>query len=561
MRSSRLPLWTILLLAAAEAGAWTSPGSGANYTPDDLVAASGGALTGAWPVYTQNQPIVISTGDSLRWPAGLRWTVAGNQELRVRGVLRALGTPWEPILVQAQSGAPNSWTGLILDGAGTAGSLLRCVTLRGGDDGLNCLTSSPVVEYCSLAGNYSSGLSCFLTANPVLRHCLVEGNSRYGVEVTGGCSPVLEHCVIRGNNTEGASPRNAVSVGIQNTNSPRLVSCLLEGLGPANPASGFSLWMAGNPLLRDCEIRRFRSGVVIQGSGATGRLERCWVYNSRYSNPIQGGSGVNVNTSALPVFRACTLEDNDWGVTITSACAPDFGSAAQPGGNRLHRNGNGGAVWDFYNNTSSALQARGNWWGTTDAAQIALHIHDAADGAYGLVSIDPILTDSLFAPALSPDLAFAALEAGATLALRPADHFRPVPGLAFSLEGPGSTQVDGDSLRWTSPLGPDTLLTLRLRAQSPQGLSSCDTLVVWLRPAQGLPAPHLAISKSGLGAQLSWSAVPGAAGYRLERCADATFPAEAVETLYQGSALAAVDAGIVIQPRFFYRVVALSTLP
>jgi hypothetical protein len=34
-----------------------------------------------------------------------------------------------------------------------------------------------------------------------------------------------------------------------------------------------------------------------------------------------------------------------------------------------------------------------------------------------------------------------------------------------------------------------------------------------------------------------------------------------VETLYQGSALAAVDAGIVIQPRFFYRVVALSTLP
>lgn len=554
MPISRTLLPAFLLLTAARALAWTSPGGGACYTPDALVAASGGALVGAWPDYTQQQTVVISAGDSLRWPAGTHWTVAGSQELRVHGTLLALGTPWEPILVEAQGGQPNSWTGLILDDA-DPGSLLRGVTLRGGDDGLNCLSSSPTVEYCTLAGNFSSGLSCFLGGNPVLRHCLIEGNSRYGVEVTGGSSPVLEHCVIRANNTEAATPRNALSVGIQGTNSPRLVSCLLEGLGPANPASGFSLWMAGAPQLRDCEIRSFRSGVVIQGSGAAGLLERCWIHASRYSNPTLGGSGVNVNTSALPVFRGCCLEDNDWGVTLTSACAPDFGTEAAGGGNRLHGNGNGGATWDFYNNMSSAVQARGNWWGTTDAGLIELHIHDDADGAYGAVHTDPILADSLFAPLLAPDLGWAALEAGASLVIHPERHFRPLPGLAITLEGPGQVESLGDSLRWTPLADPDSLVTLLLRAQTPQGLSACDTLLVWLRPrAQVLP--QLVIELSGADARLSWSAVPGALGYRVERSPDADFPPADTQTLYEGPDLQAVDGGALGRPRTFYRVMA-----
>lgn len=545
------------LWACQDACAWTSPGSGQIYDPEALVAASNGALTGSWPNYSQSQALIISTGDELRLPAGTHWTTSGSVELRVRGLLRAPGTPWEPILLEAASGQPNSWTGLILDSAAPA-SHLRCVTVRGGDDGLNCLGSSPLVEYCTFSGNYSSGLSCFLSAHPVLRHCLVENNSRYGVEITGGCSPVLEHCVIRGNNLEGTSPRNAVSIGIQGSNSPRFTSCLLEGRGPANPASGFSLWMAGNPQLRDCEIRDFRSGVVIQGAGAAGSLERCWIHSNRYTNPIQGGSGINVNTSATPLFRSCCLEDNDWGVTLTSTCAPDFGGSATPGGNRLHGNGNGGAVWDFYNNTSGGVQARGNWWGTTDSAAIELHIHDDGDGAYGAVQTDPILTDSLFAPLLSPGLGYAALLEGAQLALRPADHFRHLPGSAYSLEGPGQVVQDGDSLRWTPPAGGDSLFTLLLRAVPPQGDSSCDTLVVWLRRA-GLAAPTLGVEISGSGMLLSWSAVAGATAYRLERSAGPDFPQGTTETLFEGMETSFLDPQALEQVAAFYRVRALDT--
>jgi hypothetical protein len=554
MNNTRAILAGLLALAGLAHG-WTSPGTGLVCTPDVLVAQSGGALTGAWPDYTQHQALTIADADELRLPAGTRWTVAADVELRVLGLCTALGTPWEPIVLRSASGAPDSWSGLVLDGADPA-SHLRCVTLSHGDDGLNCLGSSPLVEACTLSGNLSSGLSCFLGGNPVLRHCLIEGNRRYGVEVTGGSSPVLEHCVIRGNNTEASSPRNAVSVGIQGSNNPVLRFCRLEGLGPANPASGFSHWMAGNPLLEDCEITGFRSGVVIQGAGAQGRLERVWIHSSRYSNPNLGGSGVNVNTSATPVFRGCCIEDNDWGVTLTSACAPDFGSAADLGNNRLHDNGNGGSVWDFYHNSSGTIQARGNWWGTTDAATVELHIHDSADGAFGDVQTDPLRADSLFAPFLSPDTGLFALLEGDTLTLEPASRFRALPGTAYSLEGPGTAWTEGSTLRWLPPAGMDSLFTLALRATPPAGPEAVDTLRVWLRRA-GFAAPQLACRMQGADLLLEWTAVAGATSYRLERCAHPAFPAEQVVVLFEGSERVFTDAGVLSPGQAWYRVVSL----
>lgn len=546
-----------LLALASLAHGWTSPGGGLVCTPEVLVAQSGGALTGAWPDFTQTQAITIADGDELRLPAGTQWTVAADVELRVQGLCTALGTPWEPIVLRSASAMPDSWSGLVLDGADPV-SHLRCVTLSHGDDGLNCLGSSPLVEACTLSSNFSSGLSCFLSAHPVLRHCLVENNARYGVEVTGGCSPVLEHCLIQGNNSEAASPRNALSVGIQGSNSPVLRACKLEGRGPANPASGFSLWLGGNPVLSDCEITGFRSGVVIQGSGAMGRLESCWIHANRYTNPVQGGSGVNVNTSATPIFRGCRVEDNDWGVTLTSACAPDFGSASDPGGNGLHDNGNGGSVWDFYHNSSGAIQARGNWWGTADSSVVELHVHDDADGAFGAVHTPPLLGADPGIPMLSPDLGWAYLQRDEALLLHPASRFRGSAGLVFTAEGPGAFQWLGDSLRWTPPAQGDSLVDLVLWAQSPWGERRGDTLRVWLRQAPE-PRPQLAIALAGSLARLNWTPLPQALVYRLEASSAAHFPVESRWTLYEGAATSADDPGALARPRTFYRVVA--TLP
>jgi hypothetical protein len=510
----------LLLLAATCSAQWTSPGTGEYYTAEDLVAASAGALTGSWPEYTQTMDIVISAGDTLDIAAGCGWTAlvaGGPHELRVHGLIRALGTVDEGVEFRSSAGQPGNWSGIVLDEA-SPDCRLVFTDIRHGDRGLSVLGGSPLFEFGTLAENLSTGLHCFLGGNPVVRHTLIEGNRRYGVEVTGGSSPVLRHCVIRGNNTEGTSARNAVSVGIQGSNSPRLEYCLLEGLGPANPASGFSLWLAGNPLVSNCEIRDFRSGVVIQGSGAQGRLERCWIHDNRYTNPIQGGSGININSTATPVFRDCVIQNNDWGVTLTSTCAPDFGQVADPGANGLWGNGNGGQVYDFFNNTTSPVQAVGNWWGTTDPAVVESHINDNTDGNFGEVVFQPLHPDSLLAPLVRPGLGWRTLaDTAIPLALRPADHFRNGSALDLSASGHGTWQWQQDSLFWQPLAGDPDPALLVLQASDALGRTAVDSLWVFHPGVQAADTPALVIQVVGPDLLLQWTAVEGATAYRVYR--------------------------------------------
>ncbi len=544
----------ILLGLTSLAQAWTSPGSGLLFSPADLVEISGGALLDGNGPYRQMADITISALDTLRVPAGTEWLAAGDVELRITGVIQSMGRPFQPVIFAAESAEPGSWSGLKLD-EGSGRSHLICTELRDGEDGLNCLGASPLVEFCVLENNLSSGLSCFLEGNPTLRHCLVTGNMRYGVEITGSSSPRLEHCVIQGNNLEASDPRNAVSIGIQGTNSPVLISCLLEGAAFGNPASGFSLWMSGNPQLHHCEIRGFRTGVVIQGAGASGLLENCWIHDNRYSNPMLGGSGINVSTSAAPTFRNCLIEGNDWGVTVTSVSQPDFGTGESFGQNRLHGSGNNGGVHDFWNNTTGMIEASGNWWGTLDATLIDEHINDSQDGNFGTVSIYPILDDSLFAPVIAPDIGWVPLEVGGTLAFRPADHFRALPGLSFSLVANGLVSQVGDSLYWTAPEDADSLQSLLLYAQTSWGMTSCDTLRVWLDTPPVI-LPDLSITVMGASVRLDWQPIEGATGYRLERADSAGFTDGSVSVIYSGTETSFLDDGALTLGKAFYRVVA-----
>ncbi len=546
---------TILLALISQLHAWESPGSGLLLMPEDLLTLSDGALVTGDTGYRQLADITISPMDTLRVPAGTEWLAAADVELRITGVIQSLGRPFQPVVFAAEGAAPGSWSGLILDD-GSGRSHLVCTELRDGEDGLICLGASPLVEFCQIENNLSSGLSCFLEGNPTLRHTTIRANMRYGVEITGSSSPRLEHCVIQGNNLEASDPRNAVSIGIQGTNSPVLISCLLEGAAFGNPASGFSLWMSGNPQLHHCEIRGFRSGVVIQGAGATGSLENCWIHDNRYSNPMLGGSGINVNTSAMPTFRNCLIEGNDWGVTVTSVSQPDFGTGESLGMNRLHDNGNNGGTYDFWNNTTGLIEASGNWWGTLDGALINEHINDSQDGNFGTVSIYPILDDSLFAPVIAPDAGWMALEEGRTLAIRPADHFRSLPGLSFSLVADGLVTQMGDSIYWTPPAEADSLQSLLLYAQTSWGMESCDTLRVWLDDPAAIQ-PQIAISVLGASVRLEWLVVENATAYRLERAPDPHFTQGVVTVIYTGAATSFLDEGALALGHSFYRVVAL----
>ena len=60
------------------------------------------------------------------------------------------------------------------------------------------------------------------------------------------------------------------------------------------------------------------------------------------------------------------------------------------GYNEIHDNGNGGAIYDLYNNSTCDLTAIGNKWNSTDYDEIESHIyHQHDDPGLGLVTFYP----------------------------------------------------------------------------------------------------------------------------------------------------------------------------
>lgn len=124
--------------------------------------------------------------------------------------------------------------------------------------------------------------------------------------------------------------------------------------------------------------------------------------NHYESNPNNGGSGITLYDYGVATLNAYAegnyIAGNLWGVTILGNIGEiNFGKTAEvdaedynPGRNTFLNNGNGGVVYDFFNNSSNDVTAyaQGNIWSvaTQDSVSIAEVVWDAADqGGHGEV--------------------------------------------------------------------------------------------------------------------------------------------------------------------------------
>ncbi len=65
-----LIIMAAIMFATAASAAYTTPGFGVDWTMDDLVAASGGVVTGGGGSYQFHDSVVIAVGDRLTVAAG-----------------------------------------------------------------------------------------------------------------------------------------------------------------------------------------------------------------------------------------------------------------------------------------------------------------------------------------------------------------------------------------------------------------------------------------------------------------------------------------------------------
>ena len=399
-------------VAAFQAGAvpYTTPNTGVRWTMDSLVAYSGGTVTGGGGAYTVTDEVIVAAADRLTLAAGTTVNHASGSAvgLTVRGIVRAEGTVSLPVRFLG-SGAPASYRGIrVEDTAVDSLTVFRSCHVFDATEGIHCLNASPLIEACWFKGNSSNGVRCF-TASPVIRDCLFELNSRNAVTVNLGSSPIIEGCTFSNNNTENTSPRNQINVGPQGANNPVIRNNTIQN-GPYFRTGAISLTALTTgascaAIVEGNTIRNNSFGILSQGIDMTPRIRYNLIENNTINpDPMVAGSGISVQVGGptnAPVITGNIIRGNLWGVTIVSSSG--FANSPQPslgnlnnadtsddGWNIFSANGNGGVIYQLFNNGNANILAQNNYWGSADSATVERWITHRADSiVYGEVIYRP----------------------------------------------------------------------------------------------------------------------------------------------------------------------------
>lgn len=405
-------LLLFILISSQLFAQYTTPNTSVNWELDDLVANSGGVVTGTFPDYTINARVTIAANDRVFINPGTTVLFSGSSSgFDINGKFWAVGTATDSIifssLTQDSTGA--AYNGFyFMDPSVDSACAISYARIEYAYYGLRCSGASPTLSNSYL---WKCRRSIYLQSgsNPIISHNRIERTFEYGIYVTTGSSPLIEWNELINNNSQNTSPKNQITVGTQNDNSPTIRHNIIRG-GMFNKAGGISIstligGSASSSEIAFNEIYNNSFGITMTGNNPI----TCYVHdNIIYNNNINpdvmaAGSGINVFGTAVvtPIISRNTIYGNWWGVTIQVGVAgqpaanPNLGNienadTTDDGLNIIYNNIQGSDVYDLYNNTPDPIYAQNNDWGVYDSASIEDHIvHFVDDTTLGLVTFMP----------------------------------------------------------------------------------------------------------------------------------------------------------------------------
>ena len=385
---------------------WTSPGDGTTYTLPDLVETGCVIHDNANGVFSITTDITISATDRLcitrdNAPFCLLFN-ENDLTLTIKGALVVEGEEdfhyYIGMPIYAQHGR------IRFEDASEPSRISHCDFAD--LSGIQIIGSEVTFDNCKILNfstfTHSSAVNC-LNCSPVFTHCGFYSNegAAIGSPANGQASPQILNCQFTNNVTSNANlPQINLGPGAQD--SILIVNCTIEGEGH-DMSGGIAitdLMNTGNTkiLLKGNLIKNNRYGYNQQGYNLSSVIAgNQFIDNNLETNPMNGGSGISVfgmNENNKAVIRNNVITGNLWGITAINAFDIDLGTEDDWGHNQIHDNGNGGVVYDLYNNSAFDIMAVGNYWGTADAQGIEDHItHQNDDPSLGLVTFAPFLED------------------------------------------------------------------------------------------------------------------------------------------------------------------------
>ena len=376
---------------------WVSPGLGTTYTFSDLVDITNGVVTTGENGFVVNADLTISTGDVLE---------INDQTSRVdfAAVL---------VTINGSMVCTNTSTRVKFYGLDETNHFsMRFENATGCDvkkmyfsdgAGIKVIESDVTfddVKFVYFTRDYCNAVIDIFNCDPTIENCyfMLNDGAAISSPANGQASPQILNCDFDTNVTDNVNTPQ-INLGPGGNDTIRIVGNEIYTIMAEHYVGGVSvadLMGTGltRVLLKDNIIRENRYGYNQQGQTISSVIEgNQFINNNHEDNPMNGGSGISIYGSSVnnkAILRNNLITGNLWGITAIYFHDIDMGTVDDWGNNTIHDNGNGGVIYDLYNNSSCDLMAVGNDWGTRDQEEIENHIfHKNDDPSLGLVTYIP----------------------------------------------------------------------------------------------------------------------------------------------------------------------------
>ena len=395
MKKILLFLIAIFAIVINTHGQWVSPGLGTTYTMPDLVAVSNGVVTNDGTTFTINSDLTISTGDVLQIDNQVTRIDAPGVLITINGSMTCVHTGDRVKLYGTQQ---NQFS---MRFENATNCLIKKMYFSDGA-GIKIVESDVTfndVKFVYFTRDYCTGVIDVFNSDPVVNNCYFMLNEGPAVcsAANGQSSPQILNCQLDTNVDGINSPQ--INLGPGGNDTIRIVGNEIYTIYASWYVGGISvadLMGVGSTkvLLKDNIVKDNRYGYNQQGQTISSVIEgNQFIDNNHEDNPMNGGSGISIYGTSVnnkAILRNNLITGNLWGITAIYYHDIDMGTEDDWGYNEIHDNGNGGVIYDLYNNSSCDLMAVGNNWGTSTYDRIEDHIfHQPDDPSLGLVTFYP----------------------------------------------------------------------------------------------------------------------------------------------------------------------------
>lgn len=365
------------------ADTYVTAGDGQFYSFSTLSTVSGSGVTQEGSGYLVNGTVEISENDLFIMDSGTTVYFADESELIIKGTPTL--TPEEPTTLTMMAGATRPYNIEVWGGD----SQVKVSNLIFEYVGLRCYSSYGMeVTDCSFT-DHTGSQSAALVLGPdgapfFVKDCYFANNAKAAIGSAANyfCPLKIENCSFYHNSTVNG---NIPQLNLTASSLVEVIGCSIEGDPDLNMVGGIGVsnfygTEGFNIVIKDNTITDNRYGITTMGIMNVVVANNILINNCHENNPNNGGSGISLYDPYMKqtaILSGNHIENSLWGITIIGCGNVNLGrvdvATDDPsynfGGNVFKDNGNGGVLYDLYNNSTNTVYAQCNQWNVTEQTE------------------------------------------------------------------------------------------------------------------------------------------------------------------------------------------------